>query len=172
MRSTRSPSGSQRPGQTWADSPREIWWTVSRNYTVLFLSCDVKITKFNHYLAVVLTSLNVSIAIFQKPAIFWIWRKCWADVSNYVTQLWQADDTENFERRSWGSYGPYHGLELPNRTCCHLCQEKYSQVQDCRIPISNALENHAVALRFRPSFICLLTQDGTRVHVLSKNVWC
>ena len=24
------------------DSPMEIWWTVSRNYTVLFLSRDVK----------------------------------------------------------------------------------------------------------------------------------
>ena len=33
-----------------ADSPREIWWTVSRNYIVLFLSRDVKNTKFYQYL--------------------------------------------------------------------------------------------------------------------------
>ena len=111
-----------------ADSPREIWWTISRNYTVLFLSRDVKNTKFNQYLPVDLTSLNVSNSRFRKPAIFWRWRRhgvalwrhgrgaghnclllatasnvnCWADVANHVTWLWQAGDTENFERRITG----------------------------------------------------------------------
>ena len=111
-----------------ADSPREIWWTVSRNYTVLFLSRDVKNTKFNQYLHVDLTSHNVSNSRFRKPVMFWRWRRygvalwrhgrgawnnclllatasnvnCWADVANHVTWLWQAGDTENLERRITG----------------------------------------------------------------------
>ena len=115
MRSTRSPS--------W-----EIWWTVSRNYTVLFLSLDVKNTKFNQYLPVDLTSLNVSNSRFRKPVMFRRWRRhgvalwrhgrgawhnclltatasnvnCWVDVAYHVTWLWQAGDTENFERRITG----------------------------------------------------------------------
>ena len=28
--------------------------------------------------------------------------KCWADVANHVTRLWQAGDTENVERRIMG----------------------------------------------------------------------
>ena len=130
IRSTRSPEESPRP-PGWpvaADSPREIWWTVSRNYTVLFLSRDVKNTKFNQYLPVDLTSLNVSNSRFRKPVMFWRWRRhgvtlwrhgcgawhnrlllvtasnvnCWADAPNHVTWLWQAGDTENFERRITG----------------------------------------------------------------------
>ena len=31
---------------------------------------------------------------------------CWADVANHVAQLWQAGDTEKFERIT-ASYGPY-----------------------------------------------------------------
>ena len=111
-----------------ADSPREIWWTVSRNYTVLILSRDIKNTKFNQYLPVDLTSLNVSNSRFRKPVMFWRWRhhgvalwrhgrgagdnclllttasnvKCWADVADHMTRLWQAGDTENFERRIMG----------------------------------------------------------------------
>ena len=111
-----------------ADSPREIWWTVSRNYTVLILSRDMKNTKFNQYLPVDLTSLNVSNSRYRKPVMFWRWRhhgvalwrhgrgagdnclllttasnvKCWADVANHMTRLWQAGDTENFERRIMG----------------------------------------------------------------------
>ena len=61
-------------GESAADSPRDIWWTVSRNYTVLFLSRDVKNTKFNQYLPVDLTSLNVSNSRFRKPVMFWRWR--------------------------------------------------------------------------------------------------
>ena len=30
-----------------ADCRKEAWWTISQNYIVLFLSCDVKTTKFN-----------------------------------------------------------------------------------------------------------------------------
>ena len=111
-----------------ADSPRGIWWTVSRNFTVLFLSRDVKNTKFIQYLPVDLTSLNVSNSRFRKPVMFWRWRRhgvalwrhgrgawhnclllatasnvnCRADVANHVTWLWQAGDTENFERRIAG----------------------------------------------------------------------
>ena len=125
IRSTRSPEGSPRAA---AVSPRDIWWTVSRNYTVLFLSRDAKNTKFNQYLPVDLTSLNVSNSRFRKPVMFWRWRRhgvalwrhgrgawhnylllatasnvnSWADVSNHVTWLWQAGDTENFERRITG----------------------------------------------------------------------
>ena len=107
-----------------ADSPREVWWTSSRSYTVLFLSRDVKNTKFNQYLPVDMTSLTVSNSRFRKPVMFWKWCRhgvalwrhgriawhnclllvaasnvsCWADVANHVTWLWQAGDTENFER--------------------------------------------------------------------------
>ena len=123
-RADRSPGG-QPPA---LDSLREIWWTISRNYTVLFLSRDVKNTKFNQYLPVDLTSLKVSNSRFRKPAMFWRWRRhgvtlwrhgrgawynrlllatasnvnCWADVANHVTWLWQAGDMENFERRITG----------------------------------------------------------------------
>ena len=81
-----------------------------------FLSHDVKNTKFNQYLPVDLTSLNVSNSRFRKPGMFWRWRhhgvalwrhghgarhnclllttarnvNCWADVANHVTRLWQA----------------------------------------------------------------------------------
>ena len=79
------------------------------------------------YIPVNLTSLNVSNSRFQKPVMFWRWRhhcvaswrhgrgawhnclllpasnvNSWADVANHVTQLWQAGDTENFERRITG----------------------------------------------------------------------
>ena len=68
IRSTRPPSGSQqRLGSPQAtDSPREVWWTVSRNNIALFLSSDVKTTKFNQYLPEVLMSLNVSNSRFRK----------------------------------------------------------------------------------------------------------
>ena len=94
----------------------------------LFLSRDVKNTKFNQYLPVDLTSLNVSKSRFRKPVMFWRWRRhgvalwrhgrgvwhnclllatasnvnCWADIANHVTWLWQVGDTENFERRATG----------------------------------------------------------------------
>ena len=107
-----------------ADSPREIWWTVSHNYTVLFLSRHVKKqNSINIY-----PSLILSNSIFRKPVMFLRWRhhgvawlrhsrgaghnclllttasnvNCWADVANHVTRLWQAGDTENFERRIRG----------------------------------------------------------------------
>ena len=109
-----------------ADSPREICWTVSRNNTVLSLSHDVK--KFNQYLPLILTSLNVSDSRFRKLVIFLMWRhhdmvlwhhgggawqnglilttvsngNSWADVANHVIRLCQAGDTENFERRIMG----------------------------------------------------------------------
>ena len=92
---------------TRADSPKDVWWTVSHIYTVLFLSHDVKNTKFNYYLPVVLTSLNMSNSRFLKLVLFWMWHygralwrwnngvflttasnvKCWADVANHVTQF-------------------------------------------------------------------------------------
>ena len=116
------------PSAPAADSPTDVWWTVSRYYTVLFLSRDVKNTKFNQYLPVLLTSLNVPYSRFRKFVMFWMWRhhdmtlwrhscgawhnglilttagnaNSWADVANHVTRLWQAGDTENFERRITG----------------------------------------------------------------------
>ena len=57
-----------------ADFLRDVWWIVSRNYTVLSLSCDIKHTKFNQYLPVDLTSLDVSNSRFWKPVMFWRWR--------------------------------------------------------------------------------------------------
>ena len=83
-----------------ADSPMEIWWTVSRNYTVLFLSRDVKSIKY----------------IYRKPLMFWRWlhhgtalwrhdrggwHNCmllttasnvnyWDDIANHVTRLWHG----------------------------------------------------------------------------------
>ena len=51
------------------DSLRDVWWTVSRNYTVLFLSRDVKNTKFNQYLPIVLTSLRVQLKISKTRIV-------------------------------------------------------------------------------------------------------
>ena len=102
-----------------ADSPREIWWTVSRYYTVLCLSRDAKFTKFYQYLPVDLTSPDVSNSRFRTPVMTWKWRyydvtlwrhgrgawhncllltrssnvNCWADVVNHVTRLWQVGIT-------------------------------------------------------------------------------
>ena len=123
-----SATGADRRTAPAADSPREIWWSVSRNYRILFLSRDVKNTKFNQYLPEDLTSLNVFNSRFRKPVMFWRWRyhgvalwrhgrgawhNCllltkasnvnrWADVANHVTRLSQAGDTDNFERRITG----------------------------------------------------------------------
>ena len=124
-----------------ADSLRKIWWIVSRNYTVLFLSRDVKNAKFNPNLPVDLTSLNMSNSRFRKSVMFWRWHhhgvalwrhgrgarhnclllttprnvNCWADVANHVTWLWQAGDFRKISNPgSRANCGPYHGLELPN----------------------------------------------------------
>ena len=124
-----------------ADPTREIWWTVSRNNTVLFLSRDVKNTKFNHYSPVDLTSLNVSNSRFQKPIMLWRWlshgvtlwrhgRGAWhnclplATASTSTAELmllttWLDCGKPVILKISSGgsgtSYGLYHGLELPNR---------------------------------------------------------
>ena len=134
--STRSPEGCQQPladprSAPAADSLMEIWWTVSRNYTVLFLSHDVKNTKFNQYLLMILTSLNMWDSKFRKLVMFWMWchhdmalwchgggawnnglilmrasnGNSWADVSNHVTRLWQVGDMEIL---NVGSHASYH----------------------------------------------------------------
>ena len=118
----------------------EIWWTVSRNNTVLSFSRDVKNKKFNQYLPLDLTSLSVSNSRFRKPVMFWRWRghgvalwrhgrgvwhnclllatasnvNCWADVANHVTWLLQRVIRKISNAGSRASYAPYHGLELPN----------------------------------------------------------
>ena len=120
-----------------AHSPREIWWTVSRNYTVLFLSRDVRNAKFNQYLPVDLTSLNVSHSRFRKPVMFWRWRRhgvawwrhgrgAWHNCLLLATSAaelmllttWLGCGKRVIRKilnaRSRASYGPYHGLELPN----------------------------------------------------------
>ena len=65
---TVSPGGVLQRATLAADSPMEIWWTVSLN------SCDVKNTKFNQYLPLLLTSLNVWGSRFRKLVMFWMWR--------------------------------------------------------------------------------------------------
>ena len=146
IRSTRSPEGSPWPlgwpavSPAATDSPREIWWTVSCNYTFLFLSRDVKNTIFNQYLPADLTSLNVSNSRFRKSVMFWRWRRhgvalwrhgrgawhncvllatasnvnCWADVANHVIDRGKRVIRKISNAGSRASYGPYHGLELPN----------------------------------------------------------
>ena len=105
-----------------------------------FLSRDVKTTKCNQYLPVFLTSLNVSDSRFRKLVMFWMWRhhdmELWrhgggawhnglilttasnanrlADVANHVTRLWQAVIRKIANAGSRASYGPYHGLKMPN----------------------------------------------------------
>ena len=80
-----------------ADSPREIWWTISRNYTVLFSSRDAKNTKFKQYLLVDLTSLNVPNSRFQKPVMFWRWRHHGIVTSRrwYLTQWFEPMTASN-----------------------------------------------------------------------------
>ena len=123
-----------------ADSPCDVWWAVSRNYTVLLQFCDVKNTKFNQHLPVVSRSLNVLVSKFRKLVMFWMWRhrdmalwrhgdgalhndlflmtasnvKCWVVVANHVTRLWQAGDTKFWtpdrRRRHTGSGNYSAGL--------------------------------------------------------------
>ena len=110
IRSTRSPEGSPRPPG---------WLQQFYFYPVMS-----KIQNSINIYRVDLTSLNESNSRFQKPVMFWRWRhhgvalwrhgrgawhnclllatasnvNCWADVANHMTWLWQAGDTENFER--------------------------------------------------------------------------
>ena len=85
--------------------------------TVLFVSHDVKTTKINQYLSVILMLLNVSNSRFQKLVMFWMWYhgialwhhsngawpnglflmtasdiNCWTDIANCVARLWQAGE--------------------------------------------------------------------------------
>ena len=130
-----------------SDSPRDVWWTVSRNYTVLFLSREVKNAKFNQYLPVLLTSLSVLDSIFRELVMFWMWRhhemalwrqgggawhsalilttasnaNSWADVAYHLTRVWQAGDTENFDSGSRASFKRkppcLGGMELVSLSC-------------------------------------------------------
>ena len=97
----------------------------------------VKTTKFNQYLSVVLTSLSMSIARFQKPVMFWIWHRgaalwchgCgawhnglfpntaskvnyWAD--SIVARGWCRKLSNATSVTSQAGFGPYHGLKLSN----------------------------------------------------------
>ena len=132
IRSTRSPEGVSG----WPLTTRGR----SGNDTVLFVSRGVKNTKFNQYLSVDLTSLNVSNSRYRKPIMFWRWRHhgvaLWhhgrggwhncllltqiatstAELMLLITWL---DCSKRVIRKisnagSRASYGPYHGLELPN----------------------------------------------------------
>ena len=110
-------------GKVWPLTPRGRW-TASHNFTVLFLSHDVKNTKFVAFFML----LNVSDSTFLKLSMFWMWHQhdmalwchgggawhsslilttasngnSWADVANHVTRLWQVGDTGNFECRITG----------------------------------------------------------------------
>ena len=57
-----------------ADILKDVWWTVSCNYTILFLSPDVKNTIYIQYLSMVLTLLNMSDSRFRKLIMLWMWR--------------------------------------------------------------------------------------------------
>ena len=67
----------QTQGETQVDIdcwlPRDVWWTVPRNYAVFFSFRVVKHSNWKQYLPVVLMSLNVSNSTFRKLAIFWVW---------------------------------------------------------------------------------------------------
>ena len=164
IRSTRSPEGSPRPpGSPGRGLPEgDLVDRITYNYTVLFLSRDVKNTKLNQYFPVDLTSLNVSNSRFRKPVMFWRWRRhgvalwrlgrgawhnclllatasdvnCWADVANHLTWLWQAG--------SRASYGPYHGLELPN----HGIKLETDRTARCTTMVVRSTIGHAMSCRF------------------------
>ena len=96
--------------------------------------------QFNQYLPVDLTSLNVSNSRFRKSVMFWRWRRhgvalwrhgrdawhnclllatasnvnCWNDVANHVIDCGKRVIRKISNSGSRASYGPYHGLELPN----------------------------------------------------------
>ena len=67
----RPPKGSQRP-PSWLHSGGLTDCITLQ--TVLFLSRDVKTTKFNQYSPVVVASFNLSNSRFQKPVMFRMWR--------------------------------------------------------------------------------------------------
>ena len=143
IRSTRHPEGSQWP-PPWsapaADPPRDVWWTASRNYTVLFLSRDVKHTEFNQYIPVLLSSLSMSDSRFRKLVMLWMWRHhdmvlwrpgggAWhnglilttasnatAELTLLTTWLHCGKRVKRKISNVWSraSCGPYHGLEHPN----------------------------------------------------------
>ena len=97
-------------------------------------------TKFNRYLPVDLTSLNVSNSRFRKPVMFWRWRRhgvalwrhgrgAWHNCLPLATASKSTDELmllttwldcgKRVIRKisnsgSRASYGPYHGLEMPN----------------------------------------------------------
>ena len=64
--------------------PRDVWWTESRNYTVLSLSRDVQNTKFNQCLPVVLKSINMSESKFRKRFLMWRDHTTWLDCGKRV----------------------------------------------------------------------------------------
>ena len=146
IRSTRPPEGSQRP-PGWLQVSPGHWLPeggmvdASCNFTVSFLSYDVKTTKFNQHLPVDLTLLSMSIARFQKLLMFWMWRyhgttlwhhrggawhngmflttardvNCWAHIANHMTQLWQVGDMalrwRHYDQDSVSNHQP-HGCLL------------------------------------------------------------
>ena len=88
-----------------ADFLREIWWTVSRNYTVLFLSRDVKNTKFNQYLPVDLTSLNMPNSRFRKRVMFWRWRRQYLPVDLTSLNVSNSRFPKPVMFWKWGRHG-------------------------------------------------------------------
>ena len=64
------------------------------------------------------------------------------DKANLVTWLWQAGDMENLNTELQASYGPCHGLELPNHgikklDICHGCFDILSGYY-CHINLLNS----------------------------------
>ena len=126
-------------GPTTADSLKDVWWTVSSNYIDLFLSRDVKDTKCNQYLPVVLSSLKLSNWRFWKLVILWMWRHHDIALGRHGCDAWHnalllttfTSTAELTLLTTWlhcckrvirnisnagsrASYGPYLDLEVPN----------------------------------------------------------
>ena len=128
IRSIRSPRG-VKVGQPCPLTPqRRFGGTYHVTTQFYFYPVMSKIKKFNQYLPMLLTLLNVSDSRFRKIVMFWMWRhhdmalwhhgggawhndlilmtasigNSWADIANHVPPLLQAGDTENFKCRITG----------------------------------------------------------------------
>ena len=143
----RGVSGCQAQADQWsapaADSSRDVWWTVSLNYTVLSLSCDVKNSKLNQYIYqcfwhhVMCRTQDFG---YSSVVMFWMWRHhdmaLWRQeggLGTMVSSWWQLatptaelmllttwlDCGKRVIRKSSNAgsrarYGSYHDLELSN----------------------------------------------------------
>ena len=102
--------------------------------------CEAHVNLIWYLYLFLLIKLCLSLSLNISETLFWMWRhhdmtlqrhsggawhnglilmtasnvNSWGDVLNHVTRLWQAGDKKISNAASRASYGPYHGLELPN----------------------------------------------------------